>query len=60
MQVYKRYFQYEYIVLSPTLLKALDTIGNYSKQLLAFNNFVYDQWRAVGSIKHCEKPLPLK
>ena len=40
-------------------LKALDNIGNYSKG--EHNNLLGNQqWRAVDSIQHCEKRLPLK
>ena len=35
-------------------LKALDTIGNYK------NSLGNEQWRAIDSIKHCEKRLPMK
>ena len=39
---------------SVSCLKALDTIGNYSKYMRV------EQLRPVGSIKHCQKRLPLK
>ena len=43
------------------LLKALDTIGNYSKQLLEYKFLGNEHWRQLCwySHKHCEKRLPL-
>ena len=38
----------------------MDTIGNYSKKLSTNKLHGNDQRRAVDSIKHCEKRLPLK
>ena len=39
-------------------LKALDTIGTYN--CLLKNLLGNEQWRAVDSIEHSEKQLPLK
>ena len=41
-------------------LKALDTIGNSQNNGWHKNRLGNEQWRAVDSIKHCEKQLPLK
>ena len=43
------------------LLKALYTIGNYSKQLLEYKFLGNEHWRQLCwySHKHCEKRLPL-
>ena len=40
--------------------KGTDTIGNYSNLTVSINTYGNEQLGAVGSIKHCEKQLPLK
>ena len=42
------------------VLKAQDTIGRYSNTYWQKNLLPNEQWRAVDSIKQCEKWLPLK
>ena len=50
------------MVVKPTLnhLETVDTLVTQNNCLHKKTNFGYEQSKAVDSIKHCEKRLPLK